>query len=93
MSPPQQEIDQLFKIFQQLGTPDDDAWPGVTQLPDYSTIFPKWQTKPPSAWFEEACLDEAGLDLLARMLTYQPNKRITAQEALQHPYFADLGPP
>lgn len=25
-----------------LGTPDESVWPGVTQLPDYTSKFPKW---------------------------------------------------
>lgn len=25
-----------------LGTPDETIWPGVTQLPDYKSRFPKW---------------------------------------------------
>lgn len=37
------EIDQLFKIFRVLGTPDEECWPGVRQLPDYKTFFPKWE--------------------------------------------------
>lgn len=28
-----------------LGTPDEDAWPGVTQLPDYKGSFPQWKAK------------------------------------------------
>ena len=35
-------------------------------------------------------LDALGVDLLARLLTYEPNKRISGKDALQHPYFADL---
>lgn len=27
--------DQLKKIFKVLGTPTEESWPGVTQLPDY----------------------------------------------------------
>lgn len=35
-------------------------------------------------------LDPEGVDLLRQMLEYDPQKRITAKRALQHPYFADL---
>ncbi len=32
-------------------------------------------------------LDHLGVDLLQRMLVYDPKERITARKALQHPYF------
>lgn len=35
-------------------------------------------------------LDEDGLDLLSKMLVYNPRKRISADEALQHPWFHDV---
>lgn len=35
------EIDQLFKIFQSLGTPGESVWQGVTSLTNYSTAFPR----------------------------------------------------
>lgn len=41
--PGDSEIDQLYRIFRTLGTPDEDNWPGVTQLPDYKGKFPKWE--------------------------------------------------
>ena len=34
------EIGQLYKIFETLGTPSEDRWPGVSQLKDYQIIFP-----------------------------------------------------
>jgi len=30
---------------------------------------------------------KSGFDLLTRMLIYDPKRRITAEEALDHPYF------
>lgn len=43
--PGDSEIDQLFRIFRTLGTPNEAMWPGVTQLPDYKGSFPKWTRK------------------------------------------------
>jgi hypothetical protein len=36
-----QEIDQLFKIFQVMGTPTEASWPGVSQMPDFKDTFPR----------------------------------------------------
>ena len=89
--PGDSEIDELFKVFRLLGTPNENMWHGVSALPDFKTNFPKWQPKP----LREAVphpdrLDDAGLDLVQQMLAYTPNARIVAKEALEHPYFADL---
>ena len=35
-------------------------------------------------------LDQMGLDLLSQMLRYEPQHRITARAAVQHPYFNDI---
>lgn len=35
-------------------------------------------------------MDEQAIDLLARMVILEPSKRISAKEALLHPYFNDL---
>ena len=35
-------------------------------------------------------LDKDGIDLLQKMLVYDPAKRIHATEALEHPYFDSL---
>ena len=81
------EIGQLFKIFQLLGTPNEASWPGVSLLRDYQPTFPKW--RPKSLKKAVPRLDEQGLDLLARLLTYDPVQRITTAEALSHPYFTE----
>lgn len=36
------EIDEVFKIFRIMGTPDESVWPGVTELRDWNNDFPRW---------------------------------------------------
>ncbi|XP_059642332.1 cell division control protein 2 homolog A-like isoform X2 [Cornus florida] len=85
--PGDSEIDQLFKIFRILGTPKEETWPGVQSLPDFKTTFPKWSSK--NLATEVPNLDATGVDLLSKMLSLDPSKRITARSALQHEYFRD----
>ena len=88
--PGDSEIDQLFRIFRVLGTPDDDTWPSVTTLPDYKAQFPKWRRK---EWRDIApALDEDGVDLLRRLLRYAPHERISARDACAHKWFDDYEP-
>nr|QOY46749.1 cyclin-dependent kinase 2 [Ambystoma andersoni] len=61
--PGDSEIDQLFRIFRTLGTPDEVVWPGVTSMPDYKSSFPKWARQEFSKVVPP--LDDDGRDLLA----------------------------
>lgn len=80
------DIDQIGKIFEWLGTPTEDTWPTLTALPDWGKIvFPVHQPKLDFAtYFTD---DLHAQDLLMKMLTLDPAKRIRAAEALKHPYF------
>ncbi|XP_036310502.1 cyclin-dependent kinase 2 isoform X3 [Pipistrellus kuhlii] len=89
--PGDSEIDQLFRIFRTLGTPDEVVWPGVTSMPDYKPSFPKWARQDFSKVVPP--LDEDGRSLLSQMLHYDPNKRISAKAALTHPFFQDVTKP
>mmetsp|Transcript_12301 Transcript_12301/g.36570 ORF Transcript_12301/g.36570 Transcript_12301/m.36570 type:complete len:112 (-) Transcript_12301:31-366(-) len=88
MFPGDCEIDELFKIFRVLGTPDDDTWPGVANLRDYQAIFPAWPRLSLAKFAPGLCAP--GLDILDRCLKYAPNDRISAKQALTHAYFDDL---
>jgi len=85
--PGDSEIDEIFKIFRILGTPNEEVWPNVSTLPDYKPSFPQWSGLDLGRIV--TTLDEAGMDLLKRSLVYDSAKRISAKRALQHPYFAD----
>eukprot|EP01017_Pseudomicrothorax_dubius_P049901 TRINITY_DN934_c0_g5_i3.p1 TRINITY_DN934_c0_g5~~TRINITY_DN934_c0_g5_i3.p1 ORF type:complete len:329 (+),score=105.05 TRINITY_DN934_c0_g5_i3:117-1103(+) len=82
------EIDQIFKIFRILGTPNEVTWPGVNSLPDFKQTFPKWSPSPIAKYVTN--LDPIGLDLLQKMIAYDPAARISARDALSHPYFEEL---
>ncbi|MBA0547603.1 hypothetical protein Golob_018753 [Gossypium lobatum] len=87
--PGDSEIDELFKIFRILGTPNEDTWPGVTSLPDFKSSFPKWPAKDLATVVPN--LESTGIDLLSKMLCMDPSKRITARSALEHEYLKDIG--
>ena len=73
------EIDELFRIFRVLGTPDEELWPGVTQLPDYKPTFPHWVPKPLGEVITG--MDASGLDLLAQTLVYEPSRRVSGVDS------------
>jgi len=64
------------------------VWKGVSKLKDYKSMFPKWKPQP----IKNLCpdLDDDGLDLLKKMLIYDPVNRISPKEALKHPFFEDV---
>ncbi|KAF9309276.1 negative regulator of the PHO system [Podila horticola] len=80
--------DELMKIFKVMGTPTEDTWPGVSKLSEYRKDFPYYPPKSLSSVVP--MIDSFGMDLLMQMLIYQPQRRITAKDALNHVYFNDI---
>jgi len=81
------EIEMLGMIFKLLGSPNEDIWPGFSELPLTKTL-----TIPPNRPALRnrfRFLTEAGLDLMFKLLTYDPERRIAAEEAMKHPYFSE----
>jgi len=87
--PGDSEVDQLFRIFRLVGTPNETTWPGVMQLPEWNERFPKWPRMCFKKLFEKL-VGVQGVDLLEKILVYNPNERISARRAVAHPFFHDL---
>lgn len=86
--PGDSEIDELYRIFRALGTPRNEIWPGVERFNFFQSAFPKWPGKHLSRCLPH--MDGQGVDLFSLMLRFDPIKRITCREAMDHPYFDDL---
>ncbi|KAF8711855.1 Serine/Threonine protein kinase, catalytic domain, partial [Rhizoctonia solani] len=81
------EMELLSMIFKLLGHPDEKSWPGFSKLPLAKTVNTSaaW---PSTLRTKFPHLTRAGLDLLSSLLAYDPAQRISAEEALNHPYFS-----
>ncbi|XP_043697749.1 cyclin-dependent kinase C-2-like [Telopea speciosissima] len=80
------EPEQLNKIFELCGAPDEVNWPGVSKIPWYNNFKP---TRPMKRRLREVFkqFDHYALELLERMLTLDPSQRISAKDALDAEYF------
>ncbi|TPX77597.1 hypothetical protein CcCBS67573_g01119 [Chytriomyces confervae] len=88
--PGQSIRDQLLKIFKLMGTPTEATWPKIAELPEYRTDFPMYERGNVAELVPK--LDANGVDLLCKLLEYVPEKRISAEKALLHPYFDGMRP-
>ncbi|CAG8455355.1 13898_t:CDS:2 [Ambispora leptoticha] len=83
---------QLTRIFEVLGTPTKERWPTIDQQPEYPNLY-GFKSYPNSLrdYHQRFCSakSDASFDLLSEMLEYDPLKRITAENALSHPYFEE----
>ena len=80
----------MFDLFRIFGTPTEETLPGFSKLPDYKDFFPKFVGGLKDYLKDKKItIDPQLLDLLESMLVYNPMSRISAMEALYHPYFAN----
>lgn len=76
--PGDSEIDQLYKIFVVLGTPNDENWKNVSTLRNYQKSFPKYKPIGLKKFIKDSFL----ISLVEKFLIYDPLKRLPAVKAL-----------
>ena len=79
--------DQLKKIYRIVGTPTEREWPEMTSLPDYKPTSPLFGAVNLST--VTPTLSDTGRDLLGKLLVCNPDYRMSASDAMRHPYFSD----
>jgi cyclin-dependent kinase 8/11 len=86
----QHQLETIFKI---LGTPTLEMWPSLKHLPEYRQIETMQRYMPQLEKHTLLEPNKSEFDLLKRLLEYDPSKRITAKEALMHPFFQESPAP
>jgi len=83
------DIDQMFRVFQIMGSPTVENWPGVDLLPDYSKVgFPDLDPINLSIIIPHMSTDD--LMFLEKMLVLDPAKRWTASMLCQDSYYRSI---
>ncbi|XP_062099575.1 cyclin-dependent kinase C-1-like [Humulus lupulus] len=84
--PGKNEPEQLNKIFELCGSPDEINWPDASKIPWYNNFKP---SRPMKRRVREIFrhFDRHALDLLDNLLALDPSKRWTAKQALDAEYF------
>lgn len=91
---PNTDVDQVRTIFKICGTPNDSDWPEWRTLDKAGTFItePKYKNVLKDHLKERIPKDFQGIiDLLLRMLQYNPKKRITPEAAVNHAFFQQFG--
>jgi protein kinase len=84
--PGSNEADEMYKICSVIGTPDRDTWPDGLRLAESLNFqFPVCERANLFQLIPSA--SEEAISLISRLCSWDPNRRPTASEALQHPFF------
>ena len=83
------QTDQLVQIIKILGTPSKQQI--LEMNPQYKEFkFPMVKQYPWAKIFKGKCIDDDYIDLIGKLLSYEPNVRPTPLKALLHPFFDEL---
>lgn len=83
---------QLYLILDLLSTPkkEDTEFIENPKAKEFLNNYPDNPCEKLTSYFEDIDISDEGFDLLKKMLVFNPNKRISIEESLQHPYLKDL---
>jgi len=88
------EEETLNQLVVKVGGMTEAQWPGLSGMREYDSIRKIAEDHPTGSIFSDQKLidrlGDDGMDLLKKLLTPNPSKRITAVEAANHPYFNDI---
>ena len=89
---PNEKADQLNVIFDVIGSPSEESMGFVTDPNAVLYLKSLSQKKKSKINFKARFpgSSEESLDLLQKMLIFDPNKRITVKECLEHPFFKSV---
>jgi len=91
--PGKSEEHQLQLICELLGTPNEKIWPEVVTLPLHRRWVPPAGCEYNNLAVRFPDATDGCLDLMNRLLTFNPTRRITATSCLQHSYFDEMPAP
>lgn len=90
--PGESSVDQLIEIIKVLGTPTKEQLQAMN--PNYTEYkFPQIKASTWSKVFRNRPTTPEALDLLSKLVEYVPTNRLTAVEAMAHPFFDELRRP
>jgi len=83
-------LDQIQKITSVIGSPskEDLSFISKKEAKDFVLKLPQKKPKGFSSLFPKS--NPLALDLLSKMLVFNPDKRATIEECIAHPYFKGL---
>ncbi|KAF8587834.1 kinase-like protein, partial [Ramaria rubella] len=86
-------LDQLNRILDVLGSPDETIFDRISapKAKAYMRSLPIRKAQPFCKVFPKA--DPQALDLLSKMITWDPEHRLSVIEALEHPYVSNYHDP
>lgn len=92
--------DQLNRIFDVMGFPQEKDWENIKTMPEHPTLIKDFKRSN----YVTCCLQKymekhkvkpetRAFQLLQKLLTMDPTKRITSEQALEDPYFEEVPKP